>query len=265
LSVIIVSYNVRTLLERCVASVAEADEVIVVDNDSTDGSAAVIEAEHRGATLVRMGANRGFSAAVNAGVERASGDALLLLNSDAEVPPGALAEIRRTFERVPDAAVVGFRQQDSDGNFQWCWGPELSLPGELVRRWLQRRLDAGSRWAARALDRWASRIRPVDWVSGASMLIRRPIFDEVGGFDDGYFLYFEDIDFCRRVRRAGGRVYIDPTVTVVHVRGASTDTAPAIAARAYRDSQRRYWSRHHGPISRTIVDWYVRLRTRGGS
>jgi GT2 family glycosyltransferase len=94
------------------------------------------------------------------------------------------------------------------------------------------------------------------------MLVRRQTFEEVGGFDEGYFMYFEDIDFCLRVRRSGGRVLYDPTITVTHRRGRSAATASELAERAYRESQLRFWRTHRGPWAHRLVRGYLAMTGR---
>ena len=113
---------------------------------------------------------------------------------------------------------------------------------------------------ASMIDRVYSAPRVVSWVTGASMLIRREAFDAIGGFDEGFFLYFEDIDFCLRLSNAGRRVYYDPTVTVLHRRGVSARTAPERASRAYRESQILFWNKHRGRWARRAVEFYLRAK-----
>jgi GT2 family glycosyltransferase len=262
LSVLVVSYGVRDLLRRCLASLEPARlrgdlEVVVADNASGDGSGAMVHAEFPGVRLLEQEENRGFAAAVNAAAQLATGDVLLLLNPDTEVPPAALP---RLADALGDASVVGFRQVDAHGRAQLANGPSPGLANELFRRFVQRRLDRGDRIVAALHDRLLSRRGEVAWVAGSSMLVRRAAFDQVGGFDEGFFLYFEDIDFCLRVRAAGGTVCFEPRVTVLHHRGASMATAPEAAARAYRTSQLRFWEKHHGRWARRLVETYLRAR-----
>lgn len=262
ISVIIVSYNVRDTLARCIESVRDAHEVIVVDNASPDKSAEYVRGAWPTVKLVAWAENRGFSAAVNEGARHATGDALLLLNPDAEVLPGTLSQMPQTLlmRARQNTWAVGFRQVDEQGRFQLAIGPTPTLPGEALRMVVQRGLDAGYDSLGRFLDRILKRPRPVPWVAGAAMLIWRHAFDHVGGFDERYFLYFEDIDFCLRLRRAGGTVYYDPTITVMHRRGASAATSQGLAARAYRESQLEFWQVHRGAAMRRLVEGFLRLR-----
>lgn len=260
LSVLVVSYNVAPLLRRCLASLADADEIVVVDNASSDGSTEMVRQEFPGITMIASAENAGFSSAVNKAASAATGDLLLLLNPDAEVTPGALTAMCEVLRRRPHAAAVGFRQVDELGTFQLSFGPPPSLVLELVRMVVQQRLDAGDRRLAGVVDRIFSRPVRVPWVSGSSLLVRRKAFEAVGGFDEGFFLYFEDIDFCLRIGRRIGPVYYVPSITVLHHRGRSAAGNTLAAARAYRESQLRYWCRYRGDRVAWIVRQYQRLR-----
>ncbi len=258
-SVLIVSYGARERLRRCLARLGGSAETVVVDNASPDGSAEMVRSEFPWARLVPWGENRGFSAAVNEAVRLARGDLLLLLNPDCVVEPGALAQMPAALARLPGAQAVGFRQVDEQGGYQLTVGPPPSFALELVRRTVQRRLDHGDARLGRLLDRLLARPRRVPWVAGSVLLVRRDAFERVGGFDERFFLYFEDIDFCLRLAAEAGPVYYDPSITVMHVRGESARSAPELARRAYRESQLYYWQKHRGSIARAIVGAYQRL------
>lgn len=260
LSILVVSYNVREALGRCLLSIHPDTDVVVVDNASKDGSAELVARDFPWVKLVAQSANGGFSHAVNAAARRATGDVFLLLNPDARLLPGTQNRIAQSLEARPEVDIVGFRQVDVSGRFQLAVGPPPWLWAEMLRKLVQSRLDAGAAGTGWWLDRLLGQPRAVPWVAGSSLLVRRPAFDRVGGFDEGYFLYFEDIDFCLRVRRHGGGIVYDPTVTVAHERGASAATDRALAEKAYRASQLRFWEQHRGPWIRRAVELYQRLR-----
>ena len=260
LSVLVVSYNVGPLLRRCLASLSEADEVIVVDNASKDSSANLVRTEFPGVRLVACTSNGGFSKGVNRAAVEATGDLLLLLNPDAELPKGAIREMKALAVVHAEAAAFGFRQVDQQGRFQLAVGPPPWLSLELVRLVLQHRLDAGDRALGRLLDWVLSRRLSVPWVAGSALLVRRKAFDAVHGFDERFFLFFEDIDFCLRLRRQCGKVLWVPTLTVVHHRGASAAKEPGRASAAYRESQLLFWRKHRGAGTAALVSLYQRLR-----
>lgn len=255
ISVIVVSYNVRPLLRRCLESIPSTAEVIVVDNASQDGSAGEAQSIDT-VRCVALAENRGFSCAVNIGAREASGEIFLLLNPDAQLAPGSLPRMESALLARRDAAVVGFRQQDTAGHFQLALGPPPHLHWELLRHIVQKRLDAGDQRLARWLDGLLWRPRTVPWVSGSSLMVHRRDFESVGGFDERYFLYFEDIDFCLRIGAIGRKVVYDPRVTVLHERGASSSVDAPAARKHYRRSQLLFWERHRGARVRNLMQWY---------
>ncbi|MFT4541364.1 MAG: GT2 family glycosyltransferase [Planctomycetota bacterium] len=263
-SVIVVSYNVRELLDECLSSIplSEQVEAIVVDNASSDDSAELVRAKHPGCVLLALEANMGFSVAVNRGVARAHGELILLLNPDASLPNGSLEEMLAVMTQRPELAALGVRQQDQNGFFQLAVGPGPSLIAELGRKLIQGRLDRGSRLTARMVERFLSQPVEVPWVAASCLLVKREWFDRIDGFDEEFFLFFEDIDFCLRLREAGGRVLYDPRITIVHRRGASAKKASELAERAYRQSQRRFWSKHRGSWASFMMRTYLKLRGR---
>jgi hypothetical protein len=265
ISVIVVSYAVREKLRRCLASLASQapgplPEVIVVDNASPDGSAALVRTEFPWVRLVEHPENRGFAAAVNAGAGLAEGDAFLLLNPDTELPPGAVEAMGRSLHAHPRAFAIGFRQEDESGMLQLSFWFEPGLLTELLRHAAQARFDRGDRRIAGWIDRRIAVPRRIAWVSGAALLTPRAAFERVGGFDEGFFLFFEDIDYCLRVRAAGGEVWYDPTVTVLHHRGQSQAAARTLAERAYRESQTRFWRLHRRRTTGALFALYHRIR-----
>src|SRR5262249_55675556 len=232
-SVVVVSFNTREVLLRCLAAlhahVRLPFETIVVDNASADGSADAVRAGFPDARVVANSANVGFSRANNLGLRAARGEHVLVLNSDCEVRPGAVEALAAVLDARPDVAIVGPRTVGSDGRPQVSFGPRLTPLGE----WRQRRLVRGGREGRadvlREVAALAAREQEPDWVSASCLLARRRALDAVGGFDESFFLYEEDVDLCLRVRAAGGRVVYTPTAEVVHHLGRSMDQAPSLA------------------------------------
>lgn len=257
-SVIVVGFEVRELLAECVATLDGADEVWVVDN-GRDGSAAMVRERFPWAQVLEQPHNPGFGVSVNLAASRAGGDALLLLNPDARLGPGQIDLMRA---RAADgAAAMGFRQIDEHGRFQLAYGGRPAVGPELLRMVAQKAIDRRLHWASAVVDRAVVEPTEVPWVAASSLLVRREAFEDVGGFDERFFLYFEDIDFCLRLWERGHRVVYDPTLTVLHRRGRSAAQAASTSARAYRVSQRRFWRKHRGPLFASLVDLYQRLRS----
>jgi N-acetylglucosaminyl-diphospho-decaprenol L-rhamnosyltransferase len=248
LSIIVVSFNTRAELERCLASLDEhpphaSHEVIVVDNGSTDGSPDAARA--RGATVIEAGENLGFGRANNLGIRASQGAIVLLLNSDTIVGADAIDRMLGVFARRPDVAVVGPRLVDAEGRAELSFGRMISPWNE----WRQKRLVAGHERrdakVSAVVEAMTRQEQIVDWVSGGCLMVRRSAADRAGLFDERYFLYTEDVDFCAAVRRTGGTVLFWPGTQIVHLRGRSRRAAPDAAFQAYARSRLAFYEKHH--------------------
>jgi GT2 family glycosyltransferase len=248
LDIIIVSFNARADLERCLHSLHAAPPevthtIIVVDNASTDGSVEAVRAGWSGVRIVEMGRNAGFAAANNAGIRAGTGELILLLNSDTIVPPGAIDALAARMTEA-GAAVAGPRLVDGEGRAEWSFGPMLTPMNEL------RRMAGRALYARRApvvtaaIERRSRRESWPDWVSGACLLTRRAVAERAGLLDERYFMYEEDVDFCAAVRAQGGRVLFTPAAEVIHLRGRSARSAPAATRLAYHRSHAAFYAKH---------------------
>jgi hypothetical protein len=264
LSIVIVSYNAREHLERCLASLAiappaEPHDITVVDNASRDGS---VEATRRGWPAVQVIAqetNTGFARANNAGMRATRGEMILLLNSDTLVPAGAIDRLCARLRAVPAAAAAGPRLRDSANRVELSFGRMISPLAELRQKSLTMLYERDVRivraWVARA----TARERFVDWVSGACLLVHRRDAEAVGLLDERYFLYTEDVDFCASLRARGRRVLFTPVAEITHLRGRSRATAPDGMNPAYRRSQLAFYEKHH-PGWAPLLRAYLRLK-----
>lgn len=256
--VVIVNFNAGEHLARCVGSLAPSLanhdwQAVVVDNASADGSAGAAREAGPRVALVESGANVGFARAVNAGAGHVGGEFLLLLNPDCRLEPGVVDALVAELEAHPACGVAAPGVVDEDGTPQGnARGDPSMLTGLFGRSSRLRRWLPGAR-ASRQNVILPSTLAPgetsiaVDWVAASCALVRRTAFDAVGGLDEGYFLYWEDADFCRRLRRAGWTTRFRPGVTVVHVGAASAREAPALAAREFHRSAYRYYRTHVAP------------------
>jgi GT2 family glycosyltransferase len=249
LAIVIVSYNVRDELRRCLDSIVGhtapfPTEVVVVDNASADGTAAMVRAEYPAVTVIEAGANLGFARANNLGIRATRSEFVLLLNPDTICPPGAIATLVRALAAEAGAAAAGPRLVDEQGfpelSFGWAIGPLGELKQKLVGGLHQRRVRA----IVRMVDRWSRRAGPRQWVSGACLLVRRADLDAVGLLDERFFMYTEDVDLCVSLRRRGRLVLFVPQAEVLHLRGRSARANPE-TARARRRSQLAYYEKHH--------------------
>ena len=263
LSIIIVSYNARADLERCLESLhasppAAPHEIIVVDNASSDGSAAAARTWSK-VRVIETGANLGFGRANNVGIRASAGEHLLMLNSDTIVPPGAIDRLIAELTRYPDVAVVGPRLVDGEGRAELSFGRMLGPWNE----WRQKRLVRGHERRdpkiSAFVDQLTRREQSPDWVSGACLLVRRADADAVGLFDERYQMYTEDVDFCAAIRARGRRIHFTPAVEIIHLRGRSAASAPAATREAYRRSRVAFYEKHH-PLLAPLLRLYLRLR-----
>jgi N-acetylglucosaminyl-diphospho-decaprenol L-rhamnosyltransferase len=266
-SVVIVNYNTGAYLARCLTSLAEGCEgfdwdAVVVDNGSADGSEHAADGQTQGVRLIREGANLGFARAANIGARQTSAAYILLLNPDCRLTPGSLAPLVTELERRPECQVAAPLVVDEDGTAQGnARGDPTMMTGLFGRTSLMRRLfprlPGVTRHVVPADDVHADGSQEVDWVSGACCLIRRRAFDRVGGFDERYFLYWEDADLCRRIRQAGGTVRFRParSAPVVHTVGRSSASVAALAVRAFHESAYRYYATHVAPSPFSPARW----------
>jgi hypothetical protein len=260
-SAVIVSFNTREHLLRCVASLETHAslpiEVIVVDNGSHDGSVAALRAAHPAVRVLENGANLGFAAACNRGLREALAPYCLLINSDAEVCPGAVLALAAVLDERPEVGIAGPRTVGADGGPQVSFGPDLTPLAEWRQRRLVVALREGKAAAVREVEALSAREQEPVWVSGSCLLARKTALDAVGGLDERFFLYEEDVDLCLRVRRAGWRIVYTPRALVRHHLGKSMETAPALSRLEYDKSHLRFYAKHRGLGARALLRLYL--------
>jgi N-acetylglucosaminyl-diphospho-decaprenol L-rhamnosyltransferase len=257
ISAVTVSYNSARDLPDCVRSLrAEAlAEIIVVDNASTDGSVAAARAADPAVVVVETGANLGFGTGVNRGADRTTADYLLILNPDTVVEPGTVKALVEALERDPGLGAVGPRIENLDGSLYPSVRRFPDLAVALGHAFV------GLVWPANPFTRryrmldWDhdTPAADVDWVSGACMLVRRAAFDAVSGFDEGYFMYVEDVDLCWRLGRAGWRIGYEPGGRVVHALGGSSWRKPYRMIVEHHRSLLRFASKTSTGARRAVV------------
>jgi hypothetical protein len=239
LTVLIVSYNARDLLESCLRSLLRASSevdftLVVVDNASSDGAWQVVEGYFSDARIIKLDTNIGFAAAVNRGLEEVRTTFVFILNPDTLIPRGSVTKLRSYLFEHPAAAVAGASLTDPDGTPQtstfkfpsmfrefWNFLPELKAAIHL------RQAAVRLGWARsnpRSED--GSEAIPVECTSGAACMVRTEAIREVGGFDDRFFLYHEEMDLCTRLRKAGWGVFFVPGAQVIHWNAKSSGYDP---------------------------------------
>lgn len=257
ISILIVSFNTRDYLSRCLASIPQAIEGhavenIVIDNGSTDGTQAMLIEQFSHVQLIQNQTNLGFGRANNLGALAARGRTLLLLNSDCDLQTGALTRMLGALDRDPSLGGVLCRLLNSDGSLQPSVhssfpGP-WSLLGDLFflssLRFAIYRNPILHSWFLRRTIRIHSIAHPVAWGGGACMLIRRDVYERVGGFDERFFMYCEDMDLCKRIGEEGYRLLFLPDAAAIHHWGRSTIQRPTPMLREAYQSQLYYFQKH---------------------
>ena len=254
LSVIVVSYDCRTLVEDCLASLERcreelALEVILVDNDSTDGTPEAVAERFPWVVLMAQGENLGFSRANNLGIERARGEHLLLLNPDTVVPPDTLPLALDELGRRPEVGMLGVKLVRPDGSLDHAAKRGFPSPGSSLYYFtglarLFPRSPRFSQYTAGHVD--PDETAAVDAVNGAFMLVRRAALEDVGGLDEDYWLYMEDLDWCYRFWQRGWQVLYWPGAEVVHVKGGSSPGSRSWPAnRAFHRGMWLFYSKHY--------------------
>jgi GT2 family glycosyltransferase len=226
-------------------------EFIVADND------AGIDLREKlpGAAYLRLSGNLGFGGANNAAVGRATAPVLFFVNPDCEFVDDCVGALLPVLD---SADVVGPRVFNTDGSVQLSFGPALSICGEALQKIRIAFEKSGpvQKWLRRKKD-----FEP-DYVSGCALMMRADLFRRLGGFDENFFLYQEDVDLCKRVTDSGGRVRYVPSARIVHARNLSVSKLPGRMADEYRKSQRYYYRKHHGPLQNGLLGLYLTLRGR---
>jgi GT2 family glycosyltransferase len=251
-SIIVVSYNTRQVTLDCLASVYRQTrivpfELLVVDNASTDGSAAAIAEAFPQVKLRAHDRNIGFAAANNLAAREAGGRYLLLLNPDTVVLDGAIDRLVTLADQHPGAGIYGGRTVGSDGrlNPSSCWGRQTPWSEICHGLGLAAAFPRSRCFNPEGMGRWQrDTVREVDIVSGCFLLIRRQIWEQLNGFDESFFMYGEEADLCLRARDLGCRPTIFPQAQIIHYGGLSeTSRADKLVRllRARRQLARRHW------------------------
>jgi N-acetylglucosaminyl-diphospho-decaprenol L-rhamnosyltransferase len=254
LTVIIVNWNVRDLLRRCLLSILDPPhsnlEIVVVDNASSDGSIDMVRTEFPGVHLVVNNQNRGFTAANNQGLGVSRGRYLLLLNPDTEVVGDALTIMLSYMDAHPDVGTLGPKLLYPDGSLQpsrrrFPTFATALLESTVFQEWWPENRTLRRYYMADTAD---DAVQPVDWVVGACLLVRRQAYEQVGGLDEGYFMYSEELDWCKRLKAAGWEVVYLPSATIIHHEGKSSEQVIASRHIHFQSSKVRYFRQHHGTL-----------------
>jgi GT2 family glycosyltransferase len=256
-SIIIVNYNGRELTRRCLESLRDVSpavqhEIILVDNCSDDGSSEMIQTNFPDVILVQQKINEGFGRANNAGAAAAKGEYLFLVNNDTIFKQDILSPLKEFMDIHPSAGIAAPMLLNPDGTFQLSYGKYPSILNEL-----RTKRDTA------LLKTIPEHREPqkVDWVSFAAAIIRRSVFTSIHGFDERYFMYFEDADFCRRAVRAGFVTYYCADYSIIHIgRGSWLETGTNKIKTEYRRSQLVFYQSHSTMLETLILRSFLVTR-----
>ncbi len=267
ISVIIVNYNVQAYLENCLialnASEVDGDvEIIVVDNNSFDGSVEMLRSRFPQVKVVKNRTNLGFARAVNRGFQESSGEYLLVLNPDTLVQEDTLNVLTQYMVGHPEVGICGPKILNADGTLQLSCKRSFPTPGVALPKIVGlSKIFPGSRWAGKYnltfLD--SDQVHNVDAISGSCMFIRREIFKHVGQFDDRFFMFGEDLDFCYRTIQAGFEVHYVPLTQIVHYKGESVKVAPFDSLKWFHEAMALFVDKHFSRTVSILTRWVLRF------
>jgi GT2 family glycosyltransferase len=255
LSVILVNHNGKADLKACLHSLEKnapntGHEIIVVDNDSSDGSQEMVRSSFPGVKLITCQDNLGFSRANNLGNEKSRGEYLLFLNPDTLIYPEALEVLLRELQSDPQAGGVGPALLQDENRYQVSFGQKRDFFSEFVQKFI---LNPYFRSSLRSNQKK----RKAGWLGGACLLLRKKAFLDVQGFDEDFFLFFEDIDLCFRLRKKGWKLFFVPEARIFHQGGGSTRALKLGSRFHYRRSQLNFYRKHNSRLSQLLLRSYL--------
>jgi N-acetylglucosaminyl-diphospho-decaprenol L-rhamnosyltransferase len=264
LSIILVNYNGSNFLFECLDSIEKlkisfAYEVIIVDNNSTDNSIQIIDKKFPSVIIICNQVNLGFGAANNLATKYSKGKYLLFLNTDTILIENTPKILLNYLKENEDIGAVSSRITFRDGSYQLSCGKLPNLAIELLDK-IRYGLD--QKWHhifGNLYNKQHSIVQEIGWVTGACLMMRRDVFEQLGGFDESFFMYFEDKDICKRVHEAGWKVVYYPKTSLIHLLGGSSSSVQKSVNTYYRNSQLYYYQKHLGKFQTAILKFYLRL------
>lgn len=262
ISIIVVSWNVRDLLRRCLFSIRQQTtdntqqiEIIVVDNASSDGTVIMLRDEFPDVCVIANSDNVGFTRGNNQAFAIARGRYLFLLNPDTELGENALENLTAFMELHPRVGIVGPQLYYGDGSVQssrrrFPTFATAFLESTKLQQWFPRH-RALTRYYM--LDTRDDETQEVDWINGSAMFVRREVYEQVGGFDEGFFMYSEELDWCYRAKQAGWQVVYLPSVQVTHYAGKSSEQVISQRDIYFHSSKVRFFRKYRGALVAEIL------------
>lgn len=259
-----VNYNGASCINRCLDSIERivtscSYEVIIVDNCSTDNSIEIIKDNFPAVKLICSDRNLGFGKANNLAFSYAKGNYLLLLNTDTILIENTPKMLSDYLQQHQDIGAISARITFKDGSYQLSSG---RLPNLVIEFLDKIRYGLDKKWHhifSKLYDQKYSIIQEMGWLTGACLMIRHDVFERVGGFDESFFMYFEDKDICKRVHESGFKVVYYPDTSLIHLLGGSSQGVKKSVNTYYRDSQLYYYQKHLGWLQTEVLRFYLRL------
>ena len=257
LSVILVNHNGKGCIEDCLDSIKKnlegiKSEIIVIDNHSTDGSVDILQKKYPSIRLLRNHENAGFSRANNQGLKASRGLYVLIINTDTLVYPNSIKKMIEEMQKHPDRGGVGPALLTGKNDYQVSFGGKVNFFSEAAKKTFLNRIYSNRLRKNREK-------RYVEWLSAACFLTRKDILERTGMFDEQFFLYFEDIDLCMRIREKGWKLVYLPEARVFHTGGASTRQSKLNSRFHYRKSQLYFYKKHCSPFSLFLLKVFLSI------
>jgi len=258
LSIVVVCYKNPQLTLSCLRSILSfappfAHEIICVDNGSADGVEGCIAKDFPDVRFFQAGYNSGFSKASNLGINNSRGEYILLLNNDIEITEPIFDRMVEFMDAHPGTGALGPRHLDDSGRFQVSYGRFPTVVAEMKLKIMNRRILRGDPSIFRHLQEFCSKERGVDWLSASCLLLRREALRQTGLLDESLFMYFEDVDICKRITNKGWGIRYFPGVSVVHYHGKTVKENPLKCFFEYRRSQLLYAKKYHGRTGEAVM------------
>lgn len=262
-SIILVNFNGEDVLFDCLSSLEkfipkESCEIILVDNNSQDNSINIIESNFPRIKLIKLPQNIGFGSGNNVGAKEAKGNFLFLLNTDTIITSNFLPHLLGLMAENKDVGIIGTKLVFQDGSFQISVSPEIGIMGEIKAKKMHQ--HAKSQNSLNSIERDFKLVRDVDIVVGASFFIRANLFNLLGGFDEKFFMYFEESDLCQRARNSRYRILYTPHESIIHLRGHSVKKVSSRMSLEYRRSQIYYYHKHRPILEIVVLKLYLLVK-----
>ena len=251
ISIVIVNWNTRDELRTCLQAIAPESavpsEIILVDNASSDGSVEMVRADFPRVKLIENSANLGFAKAANQGIAASRGRYVLSLNPDTEAKPGAISALVRFGDDNPKIGIFGPRILNLDGSVYYSCRRFPTLAAGFFRNTILGKFFPRNTYLMDYLMAgWDhTETKDVDWVSGAALVMRRELLDDIGALDERFYMYCEDVDIAYRAKQKGWRVAYFPGAVIVHARGRSSDKNPNRMIVEFHKSMYRFFKKHY--------------------